>query len=300
MKYPKECVTGKTRKTFSVDANLTLKSDEIMPDGSVDAMDAPLEYFSKYSRFKFNILDGSSASANVSVQDVAAMYEKTRSALTASMFLSQNSSIPSSPAYTVRIKGGNLDGKTPAEALIENGASALNSQYKYLMERINDPKCAKFKTANQKVINAIQDASKIGEDEIRKNLSGSSSGLRTNIYTSFRGNPHKKNEEGLCFCTELDVTYISTEDYPVKISIKNYYAPIEEKETGQIIVQSKQKDLSTEQSYTFDTTMEFWLGALEDMQNTVREFRMLHARKMWDMAETAEKENRKAHSQGAA
>ena len=117
MNYPYDIVSIVRKKTFSVAARFTRRTD-----------DNPLEIFdSTCSRFVFTLIqDKIATTCNIHIEDLEEITQNTNLAKAADFEYrrkSQNTVCQGnkSPAFTTRFTTGNLKGKTPIEVLLENG-----------------------------------------------------------------------------------------------------------------------------------------------------------------------------------
>ncbi len=286
MKYPFEIassimsVKGES-KAFSVEAHFTRRTD-----------DKPIQIFDdNFSRFRMQILIGkSSAYCNIPVDELAGIVKKTDFAMNKFMD-SKYSQAPAeegssaSPAFTARFASGTLKGKTPAEVLAENGTKGkdiLNKQYSWLKENL-----AKYPN-NQKLMDAIVAASKLTEEELKKNVSVSPVSRPVSIIDiDCRPLVRKKREDGKCFCYEAYVTWDITKNYPVNVKIVNYYAPVLTRENGALNVQIAEKDKSSEIVNEFNMTAECWLNIVEEMQIKKSGFEYIYLKSAIELAQSA-------------
>ena len=288
MNYPFDIVSYIRKKTFSIEARFTPEENE-----------SPLKVFDdKFSRYVFvTISDGKAATCNVHISDLPMMIKKTDYAFDRYMEsnkLSANNENSLSIAYTTKFNTGKLKGKSPIEILIEdkeNGKKILNEQYKWLSENLS-----KYPN-NQLLMDAIVDASKIDINSVDSSAIGNS-GIIDILSIPVRPLRRKQREDGKCFCYECKVTInpLTSVNYPVSVMIKNYYAPVIEKENGLLNVVLKEKDLNSEISNEFNMTFEEWVNALDEMRSVRDDFRLINRKKAFDIATKADEENRLAYS----
>ncbi len=250
MKYIKEIATVKRKSTFSVDSELTVRKKE---DG------APMKIVDdSFSRFVLTIVDASGGiHFNVKPEEIPAIQRKTQIALnefwSPKPVATTSGNAATSPACTVRFITGNLKGKTPAEVLAENGEKGkemLNSQYKWLKSNLE-----KF-PKNKELMDAIVDAASI---DLSVPVEAPTTTPPLAIFeTGTRPLTRKKREDGKCFCYEGKVVFDFARKYPVIVEIKNYYAPVVVKESGQLNVQLSQMDPASKVEKSFSMTAEEW------------------------------------------
>lgn len=278
MNYPFEIASFvRKTKTFAVDARFTKCETE-----------KPLKVFDDtFSRFVFTVIqDGVAATCNVPIEKLAFMDAATTVAFSRQMSMNTTPG-GTSPAYTERFVTGNLKGKSPAEVLAENGENGkkmLNEQYNWLKSNLE-----KF-PANQKLMDAIMDASKIDTSEIKEN-SVSAPPVKI-LDIDCRPLIRKTREDGKCFCYEGRVTWTPTQKYPVCVEVKNYYAPVKKNDDGTLNVSLKDKDTSSEKNYSFNMSAEEWLHVISEMKLRKDSFVMVNYTKACKIAEEADKEAR--------
>ena len=279
MKYPYEIVTVKSKKTFSVNASFVERKEED---------DKPLEIFDdKFSRFAISIIqDGKAATANIKISQLAGIIDNYRASLVASKTVSKKEL---SSAFTVRFNMGKFAGKTPAQVLIEQGEEALNEQYTFLKKNLE-------KYPNNKIIiDAIKDAARIGKGKVQEKINDNSSAYKAIIYDGgIKGNPYKEREDGMYFCSMLKIYFDTSRDYPITITISNFYAPvIKDQEKGTIKVQVKEKDESSEILNTFSMTTENFSYAISEMEDAKKCFKIINFKNAFASATNAHLKTRK-------
>lgn len=284
MKYPTEIVSYVRKKTFSIDAHFVRATE-----------DAPLAIFDKdFSRFSMCIItDSKAATCNFPINELAKLERISNYAFNKAMeieYQPASNTVNNSPAFTERFKTGQLNGKTPVEVLLEYGDKAkdmLNGQYKWLKDNLE-----KY-PQNKKLMDAIVEAGKVDLSTIQaetvnqKTIKLIDMGVRPLIRK-------KREEDGKCFCYEVSAIWNFANDYPVTITIKNYYAPVIKKEDGTLNVQISQKDKASEINNSFSMTGSEWLNAVEQMKLARNDFRTINFASAVKMSDAAEAENRKA------
>ena len=288
MNYPYDIISYVRKKTFSIEARFTEEKEE-----------SPLKIFNNtFSRFVFTVIsDGKAATSNVHLQDLAGIISKSNYAFNKHMEsrYENNDSMPQSAGFTTRFTSGSFKGKTPVEILLENGDNGkdlLNKQYTWLKQNLE-----KYPN-NKKLMDAIVDASKADLSNVSINAIADAKPIEI-LNIGARPLVRKQREDKKCFCYECFVTWNISKDYPVSVTVKNYYAPVVEKD-GLYNVIIKEKDQSSEIANTFNMTAEEWLNAVEEMNQIKNDFRMLHVKNAFVLAENADKENREAASRQAS
>lgn len=307
MKYPFEIASSiikkdDTSKTFSIEARFTRRAAED---------DKPILIFDDhFSRFVFNILIGNVATfCNVPIESLAFIKKTTEYAFNRHMDCKMptvievneeigenNTEKHNSPAYTEKFVTGSLKGKTPAQVLLENGEKGkeiLKKQSEWLTSNLT-----KFPN-NQKLIDAIKDAESINIEELK----GSSDAVKdastqtpiSILEIGCRPLTRKTRKDGMCLCYECQVTWHTDRNYPVKIKITNYYAPVTKKGNGAVIVNLSGKDKSSEIVNEFNLTAADWVHMVEEMDIKRQGFEYIYLKNAIELAEKAERENREAY-----
>lgn len=271
MRYPQDIVVYKTsQKTFSVTNCLAKRElDE----------DSPMMIHSKFSRFKITIIsDGKAISSNIRPEEVSEIAETARMAFKLCMEKKLKQDVPtetpasSSKAFTVRFFSGKLKGKTPAEVLAEdpeNSKKVLNEQYTWLKENLQKyPK-------NKELMDAIVEASKLSQEDLKACAASAPQGIATELFNSGdRPLRRKKREDGLSPVYGTSVQFDSSKNYPITVSVRNFYAPVMENENGTLNVQySKKQD---EKVYSFAMTASQWLDCTRTMEQQLDQFERMY------------------------
>lgn len=297
MKYPFDIVSCYSRakdhstKTLSVEARFVERTDED---------DSPLKIFKDgLSRFVLTIIDKQVATCNIPLEKLEEMKTLTEYAINKfydRKFLSvPTNSNNTSPAFTVHFVSGSLKGKSPAEVLIENkddpekGRKILNDQYKWLKDNLS-----KYPN-NKDIMDAIVDASKLDLDSLyESNVPASVASVIPILDLTCRPLLRKRKENGMCPCYECKITWDCSRNYPVTIQVKNYLAPVTQKEDKTINVQISGKDKDSEITNTFNMGTDEWLNTLKEMDDAKTIYKMLKMSGALKKAEAADAENRNA------
>lgn len=302
--YPKECYSCVRQQTFAVQPELFLADAAKGED--------PAKIYGQFSRLTLTILGKPDngkrefVSSNVSLEameeikqlSIEAHEMNTRSLYSpAPLAQGDAGGEESSPAYTVAFTMGNLKGKTPAQVCLEQGDAAkdvLNTQYKFLKSNV-----AKY-PANQKLMDAISDASKL---MAAGKLSASAAGKAPvqnrpciPIYGVMHGNPHKEHpsRKDYFYCHDTKIMWNVGNNYPVSVTIENYYAPIRTDELGKINVEVSKKLLDTVKKLEFKLTSAEWLHCISMIEKTMSRFEIVHGREIENAIAACDKANREA------
>lgn len=288
IKYPKEIASVVRTQTFCVNNEL---SRATVSDGC-----EPLKFYSPYSRFIFSLINENkkSVTANVPATEIANIIQRTNYANVKHLDeLSKNTSHDLSPAYTVKISAGRLKGKTPAEVLLNNpeDKELLKTQYKWLSDNLKKyPK-------NKEQMDAIDDASKLmqaGKLDKENVVTSEAPILLYEAYTRpLTSRP--KNKSGNTFVYEINIKWYPGEDYPINITIENYYCPVaKDKETGKLIVYASKKEQSTKVNMALSAAE--WNNTMYMIQANMRTFEQLSASNCYKEAIETDKQNRLNHN----
>ncbi len=278
MKYPNDIFVSQTStKTFSISAFFQKRSAE---------EDSPMMIFDdNFSRFVFSIVTKGEGGLNCNIKpsDIAGIDKATDACYALQIAQdSQSFTAPaqegsidtSGPAFQKKFMVGNLKGKAPAEILIENGweegKKILNNQYSWLKDNLQ-----KF-PKNKELMDAIVAASKLDPEKLAK-LGGSeaqATGSRkpvTILDIGMRPLIRKKRQDGKSPVYEGKVIWDFSHDrYPVNITIKNYWAPVNVNANGTLNVLAGQK--TEEKSYNFSLSASQWADAVRIMKSRVEIF----------------------------
>lgn len=292
LRNPKEFFSIVEDKTFFVLNELSTPSCQ---DGS-----EPLTmYDSRFSRFKFAIINAEkkAATANIPALAMPGIFYKMEGAIfedrIAKMmkrFNPHSDDAGNSPAYTVQLTSGSFRGKTPAQVLLEKpeNRSMLESQMNWLKQNLGKyPK-------NQIQIDAISaamDLLKTGN--LRQSASPTQSVV--SLYSSgMRPLVRRKREDGMCFVYEISIGFNAGTERPVGIEIRNYFAPVVKRDNGLLNVLKKEMDKSSEVKNVFWMSMDNWLWFRHLTEAQMRTFENMYAPSLYKTAFEAEAANRAA------
>lgn len=293
MKYPNEIATIVRKKTLSVDAHFVRRTD-----------DKPMEIFDDtFSRYVMTVIsDGKAAFTNIPIKEMAALKTKTDYAFNKHLdakctpAVSSDSGIDMNrPAFTERFHMGNLKGRTPADVLMNepDGKNLLNGEYKWLNGHL-----AQYPN-NRKLMNAIIDASKLDLDALKAAAPEISSFTLPILDITVRPLTRRQRSDGLCLIYEAHVVWDDSQNYPVSVTIDNFYAPVVKKDNGMLNVMMSKKDTSTEIRNTFVMTAEEWIDIVDKMVSAKDQFKMICFNSAFKAASEAEKAAREAYRHSA-
>ena len=281
MKYPYDIISIVRKKTFSVEAHFTRALDE-----------SPLKMFEEpFSRFIFTVIEnGEAATANIPVSCAEKLYMDTQALYLASVSdKTKITASKTSPAYTVRFVAGKNRGKTPVQVLAEDpehGKDALNSEYTWLKENLS-----KY-PANQKLMDAIKDAASIDIEELKSETAQTVSVPAEILSIGQRPLVRKKRADGMCFVYEASVQMDLSRDYPVTVTVTNYYAPVIKTDKGLFNVQSSKMDKSSLVKNSMALSMEEWLNTVSIMKDAKQAFYFSNFKLALNLADEASKKAR--------
>lgn len=292
MKNPKECVCIQQKQTFFILNELTKPEYK---DGS----EPLLFHHDTFSRFNFVLIneEKKAATANINVKEIPGIFRRIRNLELKEMLLSgkEKGETAKSPAYTIAITSGKLKGKTPAALLLEDAQKnqgLLISQKKWLESNL-----AKY-PRNEAQIKAIEDAlnlfanGKLAAEEAE-------SGYHTEtVYSSgMRPLIRRKRADGKSFVYEISIRWNGGAKRPVEVEIRNYYAPVIQKENGLLNVMAK--DRADEVRNVISLTLEQWAWVEHMLETNIKTFEQLLASGCYRMALEAERQSREEYSKKA-
>lgn len=313
LKNPKEYFALTQRQTFFALNELTAATGE---NGS-----EPLTFYhDTFSRMKIVIINENkkAASANIPASELPGIFNRLEIAKMTGLMniISAAARKPepkgagasdvhedvnkNGPAFTVKITAGKLRGMTPAECLLadaEKNKLLLTNQETWLRQNLQKyPK-------NQMQIDAINeairlfDAGKLKEQEATTDAAVVPTAGRAAIAifeTGARPLIRRKRADGKAFVYDISIAYTYGEKRPVEVHIKNYYAPVIQKDNGLLNVMYKDRDTSSEINNTFRMTDAEWDWFKHMTEAQMRTFEDLHAAKAYKNAIEAECANRAA------
>ena len=255
---------------------------------------SPQKLFSRFSRFVVSILTGGkSVTANIPVETLPELVTRTafmaEKAYEAELRLVQGDqeSTPEtdlSPAYTARFTMGPFKGKTPAQVYLENpteNSGKLQEQYAFLKQNVD-----KY-PANKTLMDAIMDCARKATEGTLKAQESQAGGMFTIYAPGVRPNRRKKNENGLSPVYSMEVVYDMTpgKKYPIILTVRNFFAPVEEKAGGLLNVNYTGIDPATDMKHTVYMSVSEWNQIVSEMQDQKNAFICANAEKLLSEAE---------------
>jgi len=203
----------------------------------------------------------------------------------------KSSPVDTGAAYSIRIANGNLKGKTPAEvAKEEGGREKLIKQKEWLAKNLSQY------PDNQKQINAIEAALSLLESggiEAADAPVAGTNGATISLYEAlYRPLVRKTNENGKCFVYEIRIGWNIGNQYPVSVSITNYYAPVKKDAKGLFNVVAKEAEGKMKAEMLLSSKE--WNNTLRAITANMTQFEVFHARDCINDAIDAEKRNRES------
>ena len=279
---PMELASVVRKQTLIVQNGLSLA-------GEKDDENQPLKVYAAFSRFVFAIIneEKKSVTANIRVDAIPEIRAASEYAYHLSMdskyqpqtvTTSANTEVnTSSLAFTRCFSSGKMKGKTPVRIILEAedkeaAITMLKEQYKWLRE--NARKNKRYAEGNQEQMDATQQAVNLyREGKLTEDLLHSASGDSQviQIYDSgFRPLTRREKRNGKSFVYQISINWTIGSDYPLSVTISNYYATVEEKEDGRLNVMAKTKE--QEQKNTMALSASEWHYILYMIEANMRMF----------------------------
>lgn len=279
----------------------------LAPAGAGDDLTHPLKIYSSFSRFIFTLIDAEkkSVTANLRVTEAAGLFAISRyaekrhyDALYQQKPLAEDEKEldRSSPAFTRKFSTGKMKGKTPVQVLLEaedktKAVEQLNRQWKWLKEQNDNNPDSAYAKGNREQMEAISQAAKLYQSG---KLDGVSHTARTDsivLYPGgFRPLRNRKQQNGKTFVYEMQIEWILGDAYPVRITIRNYYAIVNENQNGTLNVQAATKE--AEICNRMSVTASEWQNILYMMQANLSMFEQLNAGYCYNQAAAMQKRSR--------
>ena len=221
---------------------------------------------------KAAILSKKSISANIpaTVVDLIAMntryaYEKHLDAVYSG---SEAREEQLSPAYTLMVNVGKNLKQTPAELLLSNpnGVEIAKRQISFLAANLGRyPR-------NQKQIDALNE----GIDLYNRGLLNKNLVRKTREIVLYQAElrplKSEKRYKGMWFVYDIKIAWLVGDESPVKISIMNYYAPVDEREDRTYNVLKGKMDMETNRGLSIDLLADEWIRCVSAMQRNMLQF----------------------------
>ena len=106
----------------------------------------------------------------------------------------------------------------------------------------------------------------------------------------------RKRADGKCFVYEITIRWNGGADRPVEIEIRNYYAPVIQKDSGLLNVMAKDK--ADEARNTISLTIDQWLWIEHILDTNIQTFESLCAAKNYKMALEEERKGKEMSKKG--
>lgn len=247
------------------------------PDGSNElSAISPLKD-SPFSRFVFTYIgkDGIRPKGNLPVDDFASL--KLRAEESAQLLyqyeVNKTSNVgtsASSPAYTVKLAGKLYTGKTVAEILKnpDEMDNLLNTK-KWLEANV------RTYPANKEKIDAIEDGIKLfNEGKLKVETAVVTPTL--DVYKGETKYIRQYDNEGRNLCYQLEITFNAAMNMPYAITIKNFFAPLDEK-TKMITMKEKVNEVNR----TIRLTEKEFLNLIEKMKEAKLIYDICYGPSQW-------------------
>ena len=286
--YPEEAASIIRQQTFSVTPRFVLAKSE-------DGEDPAKVHNSNFSRVDLTIIDKDKKFVNstikfVSIPGIMAASQYAYTKHMDAIYAPQKTTGGQS-AFQMKFFSGALKGQTIAQVALEQGEDVLKKQYDWLKQNLE-----KF-PKNKQLMDAINETVKaLREGKLSAGDATPASASCITIYDSMKGNPHKPLKEGsnLFFVHDLKVKYYLGDNYPVHVTIKNYYAPLNKEENGQQKIDFNGRDVSTEIEATFKLTADEWTYVLYQIKASEDRFERVNQDTIEKDIKKAVEQNRKA------
>jgi hypothetical protein len=195
--------------------------------------------------------------------------------------------------FTEKLRFGKYSGKSPGDVLMAEGDGAkdeLKGAYKILKENLG-----KF-PQNQTLMDAIKAAvSAYKSGELKQGdtptVQSSSGGLtKFPLYKAeARALFRKKREDGLSPAHDCSINWVFGNENPIEVEVKNYFAPVIEKDNGTIRTQvSKKVEETTGRMYI---TAAEWADVIQKIKISMNAFEAVYGPGCYKLAEQAVLDN---------
>ena len=273
---PREIFTNFSGKEGN---RITLAVECHMTPARIEDEISPQAIFGKYSRIVFSMIhSGDAVKANVNFDELPDIAERTAFArakvyerelgTTASTSVEAGEELPL--AYKTTFSMGPFKGRTPAEVVLEDpdgNREKLQEQYKFLRDNVE--KYPRNKTIMDAITNAYELHSE-GKLVKKSEPVAAASGKAFDLYKSgYRPLTRVKREDGLCKVQEMSVLCHFGKNYPIEVTITEYYAPVANN-NGRLNVQAAAIDKSSVKKMTSYMGLKEWnclLSKLNDQKS---------------------------------
>ncbi len=272
-KYPNEAVSIVRQKTFSWAPTFVLAE-------SKNGEDPAKVHDSRYSRVDVTLIDKDKTFVSSCIKQpaLAGIIKASDYAFNKHMDALYGPKAPSTgasdKAYSMKFMSGNLKGKTVAEVALTDGEETLKNQYEFLKKNVEKfPKNKELMDAINITVKALREG-KLSEADTAK-----AAAPFITIYEAMKGNPYKPHKENgkIFFVHDTKVHYYLGDNYPVNITIKNFYAPLIKDENGKQTIDMKGIDKDTLLEVNMKLTAEEWAYVCAQTQDALNRFSILHA-----------------------
>lgn len=297
MRYPLEIASNVEQSTFYIENKLadfydrrgaSKKACEKSEQQGRSAF-YPLMIYGMFSRFDLSIINKEKKAARVSVPALDMINIVDTSKLLykeEKLYLLKRNATSSfaqegaqdSPAYTVRFRMGDLKGLSPAEVLAQksDGERVLQGQKRFLEQNVS-----KY-PANQKIINAIDDAFKLKRQNALQGAKTQPQSVFTpfKVYgTPIKVNSYKKRNDEKCLCTRILINWTIGDKRSLCVEIENFWANIaKDEKTGLIHYLGDTIDQSSHVKNVVYLTSDWWNQTMHIIEANMRMFEDLNGK----------------------
>lgn len=277
-KYPRQLAAVKRDEhNFYIEAALTKPQEQDLLSGELPGLDGFGK--SRFDLFIFKYAEKVSLKFSLSIKEMLLVAKKTDIAMMVPFTTSSSDSAQDQlrPAYTVRLRGGNItNGKTAAEVLAENPANrdALLKQRDWYASKASDPR---YGAGNAQMMDAINEAVYLFDTGQLNLTSARSSSIE--IYKKVKTPNNKKTDQrGLTECRSLAILYRPGEEMAFQIEIMNCMAPPLNRSVGANLSQARDK-----KSFVMTMTEEEWNYCVTEAVALINQFRELMKRRRFEI-----------------
>ncbi len=289
--YPKDLVAYFSKKDGSVSSFSV--SPNLGPARSSDG-ESPYGTYSGWSRFKFTAINsGTAATFNVPISDLEDIFFRTETSYKKELEAGITSSAPAndSPAYTVAMSSGSFKGRTPAQILSDPSTKdSLLKQRDWLAGNLGNER---YRAMNQKQIDAINEAVRLLEaGQLETEESTAPMGSLILYNPGARPQLKTKRDDGKCRALSCEIKWMFGQNYPVEISISEFWCPVETKSNGTIRCKVSEMDKSTKVENHHKLSAKDWLNTIRAIKMHMAQFEQLNAQGIFEDARLTDEANR--------
>ena len=237
---------------------------------------SPQMLFGKFSRLVFNMIrSGECVKANISFDELPDIKVRTEYARKEVYDCERNPAGQAGNAagealplaYTTTFLMGPFKGRTPADVVLESpdgNREKLQEHYKFLQANLATH------SNNKVVMDAITNAYELyNAGKLEKKTAKPASRKAIEIYKSgYRPQTREKREDGMCKVREMAIMCNVGNNYPIEVTITEYYAPVTSS-NGKLNVQASATDQASKKTVTAYMSMKDWnclLSKLDDQK----------------------------------